>query len=70
MTDNQSESQLADQARAALLDAITKAAQSGRGENARHLAEAYGIVTKSAPRNAETAIGTAQYDDRRLEGRR
>lgn len=53
MTENQSEPQLADQARTALLEAITKAAQTGRGENARHLAEAYALVHSNAPTEAK-----------------
>ncbi|NEB57653.1 hypothetical protein G3I48_36070 [Streptomyces griseus] len=49
MTENQSEPQLADQARTSLLEAITKAAQAGRGENARNLAEAYALINPQAP---------------------
>ncbi|MEU9640939.1 hypothetical protein [Streptomyces sp. NPDC048188] len=70
MTENQNEPQLADQARAALLEAITKAAQTGRGENARHLAEAYAIVHSNAPTDVEQPPVVSSYADHRLEGRR
>ncbi|MGW3191602.1 hypothetical protein ACWDBT_27555 [Streptomyces ardesiacus] len=49
MSENQSEQQLADQARIQLLEAIKRAAEVGNGETARQLAEAYSIVNASAP---------------------
>ncbi|HEX5561798.1 MAG TPA: hypothetical protein VFX52_09155 [Nocardioidaceae bacterium] len=53
MTENQNEPQLADQARTALLEAITKAAQAGCGEIARNLADAYSILKANAPTEAK-----------------
>jgi hypothetical protein len=67
MTENQSEPQLADQARTALLEAITKAAQSGRGENARQLAEAYALINSNAPTGAKGAPTVVRSP---LDGRR
>lgn len=55
MTENRSEPQLADQARTALLDAISRAAEAGHGENARHLAEAYALINSNAPTEAKGA---------------
>ena len=70
MTENQSEPQLADQARTALLEAITRAAEAGHGETAEALAKAYDIVNKSAPSSMEEPPGAYQYADNRLDGRR
>ncbi|WCN06059.1 hypothetical protein [Streptomyces sp. M92] len=53
MTENQSEPQLADQARTALLEAITQAANGGNGETARQFAEAYSILKANAPSEAK-----------------
>ncbi|MER6832699.1 hypothetical protein ACFT8V_03995 [Streptomyces griseoincarnatus] len=74
MTENQSEPQLADQARTELLQAVAKAAAAGRGENARQLAEAYAILKVNAPAPmkdpAESTSVVSKYTDKRLTGRR
>jgi len=66
MTQNQSEPQLADQARTALLEAVAKAAQGGHGENARQLAEAYSLLKMNAPSEARgTTVVRSPLDGRR-----
>ncbi|MYU21202.1 hypothetical protein [Streptomyces sp. SID8352] len=50
MSESTSERELADQARTALLEGVIRAAESGSGETARNLAEAYVILNDSAPR--------------------
>ncbi|MFF5984415.1 hypothetical protein ACFY78_36790 [Streptomyces olindensis] len=68
MTENRSESQLADQARAALLEAVIRSASAGNGEDARHLAEAYSILKVNAPTEAKG--GTPNVVRSPLDGRR
>ncbi len=67
MTENQSEPQLADQARTELLQAVAKAAAAGHGENARQLAEAYSILKVSAPAETKGAPSVVRSP---LAGRR
>lgn len=52
MNEKKSEPALADQARTALLEAVITAAETGNGEAARDLAEAYVIIDKAAPRQS------------------
>ncbi|MFD8027824.1 hypothetical protein ACFV3F_03540 [Streptomyces sp. NPDC059717] len=50
MSTQNSEPQLADEARTALLAAVIKSAKADRGQNALALAEAYAVLNTSAPR--------------------
>ncbi|MGX1116401.1 hypothetical protein RKD37_001764 [Streptomyces ambofaciens] len=68
MNDNQSEPQLADQARTALLNAIRQAAEAGNGETAQALAEAYSILKTQAPTEAKEASAVRVHAP--LAGRR
>ncbi|GGQ38544.1 hypothetical protein GCM10010279_54830 [Streptomyces mutabilis] len=68
MTDNRSEPQLADQARTALLEAVTRAAEAGNGESARALAEAYSILKVQAPTEAKETPAARVHSP--LAGRR
>ncbi|MEE4598229.1 hypothetical protein V2J94_41410 [Streptomyces sp. DSM 41524] len=71
MTEKSSEQQLANQARIALLEGITRAAEAGNGETARAFAEAYAIFRKEAPGDSENDDRVVtSYSDRRLDGRR
>ncbi|MFD5266747.1 hypothetical protein [Streptomyces sp. NPDC058335] len=78
MSTQNSEPQLADEARTALLEAVTKAATAGRGEEARALAEAYAILNTSAPSEQHSPdpdspwfqADTYEMSNRALKGRR
>ncbi|MFF5980856.1 hypothetical protein ACFY78_18625 [Streptomyces olindensis] len=77
MSTQNSELQLADEARTALLEAVTKAAKAGRGEEARALAEAYAVLSTTGPREQQDPAENSPwfrtditYEDQRLKGRR
>lgn len=64
MTEKNSEPQLADEARTALLKGVINAAEAGNGESAKAMAEAFVIIDKSTPSESSSGGPVVNYSSR------